>query len=89
MSIARRIKRNKNKPKNNNNLYKQLNLRKKMIFSLITPNECRNCDGPRKELSFEQLPEIEKKPLIDSNILERIDYFLYCPESKEYNALLK
>lgn len=60
-----------------------------ILDKLLGVNDCRKCDGIRDEFSFKELPDHEQHHWEKSEIVDQIDYFLYCPNCDEYSAIIE
>jgi hypothetical protein len=65
------------------------NKENQLIFSLITPVECRSCNRIREKLSFSQLPERDRERWIMTGLVPKTEYFLFCEICNQYSAVSK
>ncbi len=52
---------------------------------MLHNDKCGKCGTPRVEITFDELPKEMQNDLMD--MLEMVDYFLFCPNCKEYGII--
>ncbi len=50
---------------------------------------CNSCTFKRYYFEFDELPDSERQLWKEQEDFELIDFFLYCPDCKEYSAIYK